>query len=172
MSSFKLNLSLIFIDKETRDIIAMRTTRIAGKDDVYDLESIKSQPIKDMLAFCACCDKHADFFGHYGVSEAFHFFGLGVNEKYGRRGYAEKICRAAVNMIRHFGIDPVYIKGEASSNYSKKVYPKVGFKELAEVRYDTFEFDGRKPIQNTGIHESMKVYGMIVNQNGDQDESA
>ncbi|KAL4218852.1 hypothetical protein ACF0H5_021440 [Mactra antiquata] len=73
MSSFKLNLSLIFIDKETKDIIAMRAIRIACKDDVLDLESIKSQSIRDMLAFDDYCDKYADFFGHYGVSEAFHF---------------------------------------------------------------------------------------------------
>ncbi|KAL4218870.1 hypothetical protein ACF0H5_021458 [Mactra antiquata] len=171
MSSVKFNLSLIFIDKETRDIIAMRIIRIASKDDVLDLDSFKSQSIKDMFAYLACLNKHGDFFGHYGVSEAFHFFGLAVNEKYGQRGYAEKICRAAINMIRHFGIDQVYIKGEASSNYSKKVYPKVGFEELGEVRYDTFEIDGRKPIQNTGIHESMKVYGMIVKKDGHQDKS-
>ncbi|KAL4219162.1 hypothetical protein ACF0H5_021744 [Mactra antiquata] len=86
MSSFKLNLFLIFIDKETKDIIAMRAIRIACKDDVLDLESIKSQSIRDMLAFDDYCDKYANFFGHYGVSEAFHFWGLAVNDKYGRGG--------------------------------------------------------------------------------------
>ncbi|KAL4218866.1 hypothetical protein ACF0H5_021454 [Mactra antiquata] len=169
MSNYKFNLSLIFIDKESKEIIALRTIRIACKDDVSDLDSIKSQSIRDLHAFDAYCDKLTDFFGHYGVTEAFFFHGLAVHEKYGRRGYGEKICRAAINMIRHFGIDPVYIKGETSSKYGHKVYSNIGFEELLEVRYDSYEIDGRKPIQNTGIHESQKMFGMIVNQNDGRD---
>ncbi|KAL4218872.1 hypothetical protein ACF0H5_021460 [Mactra antiquata] len=162
---FKFNISLMFVDEKTGEIIAMRTSKISRKGESVDPSTIKEQPLRDVFDIFTHCERNADFFGKFGTTEAFHFYGLAVSEKYGRQGYGEKICRAAISMFRHLGFDPFYIRGEATSNYSKRIYEKVGLQEIFEQRYDTWIVDGRRPIQNTGIHESMKLYGMKLTQN-------
>ncbi|XP_053381664.1 uncharacterized protein LOC123534187 [Mercenaria mercenaria] len=160
----KLHLSLMFVDEETGEPIAFRTTNIASRGEKLDLNSIKTNSLREILRFIFYCDNEAGFFDYYGTDEAFNFLGLVVSRKYQKRGFATRIFRAAVDMIRHFGFDEVYIKGAGTSNYSKKIYEKEGFEILYETFYDNYEVDGRFPIQNTGEHKSMKEYGFKVTQ--------
>ena len=159
-SSLQQNLSLMFINEEDGDPIAFRTTRIARFDDRTDIEDIKDQPLKELTRYVVFCEQKADFFGHFNTKEAFHFFGLAVAPKYKHRGYARIIINTAIDMIRNFEISPVFVKVEGSSNFSKKIFEGAGMEVLSEVFYDDWEVDGKKPIQNTGIHKSMKNYGM------------
>ncbi|XP_045194445.1 uncharacterized protein LOC123550059 [Mercenaria mercenaria] len=162
MNSFKLNLSLMFLNEQNEEPIALRTTRIARYDDKSNIEAVKDERIKQMIRYIVHCDQKANYFEHFPTKEAFHFLGLAVAPKYKKCGYASKIFNVAVDMIRNFGIDPVYLKVEGSSNYSKKIFEKAGCETLFEQRFDTWEVGGKIPIQDTGIHESMKVYGMRI----------
>lgn len=162
LSSFKFNHSLMFINEENGDPVAIRTTRIATRDDRIDIDSIQTPSLKELLLYTSYCDDQADFFGHFQTYEAFHFLGLSVNDKYKNRGLATKLFNAAIEMIRNFGINPVYIKGEASSNFSKRVYANAGFEELYDKPFAEWEVDGRHPIQNTGENTSMKALGLRV----------
>ncbi|KAL4218874.1 hypothetical protein ACF0H5_021462 [Mactra antiquata] len=202
----KESLSLMFVDDKTNEFIAMRSTKIAYKDENLDesmlqmlslndaeestqqngdettqstsdnpykdepldiMSMLPSQELKYAFEFTKQYDDKANFFDHFGVTEAFHFYGLAVSENYKRKGYAEKIVRASISMIRHLGLDPVYIKGEASSNYSRRIYDKIGMEELCDQKYRSWTaYDGTQPIQNTGVHESVTVYGYRVKQNG------
>lgn len=159
MSSFRQNLSLMFIDEKNQEPVAIRTTRIARYDDKIDLKEIQSEPLKELLRYLIYTDQQADFFGHFGVKEAFHFLGLAVSEKYKQRGLAKCIFDMALDMLLNFEIDPVYVKVEGSSNFSKRIFENAGFETLYDLPFDKWEVDGRFPIQNTGIHKSMKVYG-------------
>ncbi|XP_060595211.1 uncharacterized protein LOC132749475 [Ruditapes philippinarum] len=159
-NSFDLNLSLMFLNEKDGEPIAFRTTRIARYDDTNDIDSIQDQPLKEMVRFLDYCDKEAEFFGHFNTKEAFHFLGLGVAPNYRHRGYATKIFNTAIDMIRNFGIDPVYLKVEGSSNFSKKIFEKAGCEILYEKFFDDWVVDGEKPYKDTGIHKSMKNYGM------------
>ncbi|XP_060595189.1 uncharacterized protein LOC132749460 [Ruditapes philippinarum] len=158
--SLDLNLSLMFLSEKDEEPIALRTIRIARYDDTNDSDGIKDQPLKEVVRLLGYCDQKANFFGHFHTLEAFHFLGLAVAPKYQRRGYATKIFNTAVEMIRNFGIDPVYIKVEGSSNFSKKIFEKTGMESLYELFFDDWEVEGRTLIQNTGIHRSVKMYGM------------
>ena len=160
----KLHLSLLFIDEENGDPIAFRTTNITSCDEEFDPNSIKSEPLREVLGFIASCEKESRFFDYYGTDDAFNFLGLVVAEKYKRRGFATKIFRAAVEMIRNFGFEEVYVKGGGTSNFSKKIYEREGFETLYEKFYDTYEVNGKFPIQNTGEHKSMKIYGLRITQ--------
>ncbi|XP_060602547.1 uncharacterized protein LOC132755670 [Ruditapes philippinarum] len=158
----KLHLSLLFIDEESGEPIGFRTTNISCRDEKLDLCSIKSNPLREVLSFIAHCENESRFFDHYETDEAFNFLGLVVAEKYKRRGFATKLFRAALEMIRNLGFDEVYVKGGGTSNFSKKIYEREGFETLYEKFYDSYEVNGNFPIQNTGEHKSMKVYGLKV----------
>jgi len=115
--------------------------------------------------YCVVGDVKADFFGHYGVNEAFHFTPLAVSAKYQRQGLAKKIFDLTVNMLRQIAQDkasPTYIKGEASSNYTTKIYTQQGFEELFVNPFDSYKIDGQIVIKNTGEHKSMDFYGLKI----------
>ncbi|XP_045194425.2 uncharacterized protein LOC123550050 isoform X1 [Mercenaria mercenaria] len=137
MNSFKLNLSLMFLIEQDGAPIALRTTRIARYDDKLNIKAVKDERIKLMVQFLVHGDKEANYFEHFPTKEAFHFLGLGVAPKYKQCGYAAKIFNVAVDMIRNFGINPVYLKVEGTSNFSKRVFEKAGCEMLFEQRFDT-----------------------------------
>lgn len=163
LNALKLNLSIMFIDEESEEAIAFRITNITRPITQLDIDAIRAEPMKlKLIQFIRHCVSMADVFRHYGTNEAIHFLGLVVAEKYRRRGLGTRIFRAAIDMTRHLGIHPLYITGEGTSNYSKKIYEDAGFEVLYEKSYRTWEIDGTFPIQNTGQHKSMKVYGLRV----------
>jgi RimJ/RimL family protein N-acetyltransferase len=156
----KTGLSLMFLHDEDDDPIAFQIIEIVRFDDICDIEGIQYQGHKDLVRCLADCDRNADFFGHFQTKEAFHFLSLGVTPKYGQRGYGTKIFNFAIDFVRNFEIDPVYIKVEGSSNFSKKIFERAGMEILHEKYFEDWEFEGRKPFQNTGIHKSLKLYGL------------
>ncbi|XP_053381658.1 uncharacterized protein LOC128549178 [Mercenaria mercenaria] len=158
LKMLKLNLSLMLINEESGEPMAFRVTRIARYDDKINLELIQTPPFRELIRYCVYGDRQADFFGQNGITEAFHFLGLAVADKFKNRGLATQIFNAAIDMIRNFGIDPVYVKVEGSSNFSKKIFENANFEILYELPFATWEVDGKFPIQNTGIHKSMKIY--------------
>jgi GNAT superfamily N-acetyltransferase len=153
-------LSLMLVHDEDDDPIAFLTIEIVRFDDRCDIEGIQYQAYKDLIRCLADCDRNADFFGHFQTKEAFHFISLGVTPKYGQRGYGTKILNFAIDMVRNFEIDPVYIQVEGSSKFSKKIFEMAGMEILYEKYFEDWEFEGRKPFQNTGIHKSLKIYGL------------
>ncbi|XP_060577433.1 uncharacterized protein LOC132734662 [Ruditapes philippinarum] len=162
LEALQLNLSIMLVDESTDEAVGFRTIRYALKDDKLEFGVELPEELQILLDFTEYCDKQADFFDHYGVTETFHFLSLVVSPKYQRRGFASKIVHAAMELVKNLGIDNVYIKGEGSSNFSKKIYDKEGFDVLYEHMYDEWEVDGEKPFLNTGEHKSVKVYGKRI----------
>lgn len=159
---FRKHLSLMFIDEKTGEPVAFRTISLISRDDDDNVEPPIPLPIQDLLQYIKHCDEQANFFDHFGVDDAFRFIALVVSQEYTRRGLATRILHAAVDMIRNLGFEQVVIKGEGSSNYSKRIYEKEGFKTLYEDVYATWEVDGRRPLLNTGEHKTIKIYGRVV----------
>ena len=71
--------------------------------------------------------------------------------------------RAAVYFIFNLGLGHVAIKAGGSSNFSKRVFEKLGFEKLSEIVYSEFKIDGKVVIKNTGEHKSEIRYGMSRN---------
>ena len=129
----------------------------------FDESTIKGETFRKFLYYCNAGDVQTDFFGHYGVDEAPHFLAMAVNGKYQKLGLAGKIFNLAVTMLRYIAQEkppPTYIKGEASSNFSKKIYARHGFVELFDNPFDSYKIDGKPVIANTGVHTSMTFYGL------------
>ena len=82
------------------------------------------------------CSLTREMQGPISSIKCIHFSGLGTNDKYRRRHLATRMLNTGIAFAKHLGIDPIYIKGEASNNYSKKVYENSGFEILHEEMYD------------------------------------
>ena len=137
-------------------------TRIARADAPADFSTMKVGSFRDVYQFCAFCDDKADFFGRYGTTETFHFAALAVNAKFRRRGLGAVVFKAAIDLVRCLGLPVAYIKGEASSNYSRKIYEKFGFENLLTQSYDDYTVDGEIVIQGSDEHKSMTIFGIKV----------
>ena len=53
------------------------------------------------------------------------------------------------------------IRGEGSSNFSQRIYEKLGFETLLEIQYEDYKQDGEFVFKNTGEHKPEKVYGIL-----------
>ena len=62
--------------------------------------------------------------------------------------------------LGNMGINPYFIKGEGTSNFSKKIYEKCGFETIMDYPFDEYVKDGHVVFDNTGEHKSMRVYGI------------
>ena len=88
--------------------------------------------------------------------------GFVVHKDYRHRGIGEKLMRAALYFIRNLNLGGVVIKAGGSSNYSKRVFEKLGFEKLSELTYAEFKMDGKVVIVNTGEHKSEIRYGLYL----------
>ena len=86
-----------------------------------------------------------------------------VHRDYRQRRIGEKLMRAAISFVRNLGLGHVIIKGGGSSNFSHRLYEKVGFEILSELVYDEYKFEGINVLSNTGEHKTHKLYGMSIN---------
>jgi len=145
-------------------LVFFSLTRITRKTDRIDLEKIQSKPLKMLLTFTTYADEQADFFNHFGVDEAFQFWGLACADKYKHNGVASKLIHAQITWIQSLVMKWIVIKSEASSNYSKRII--LSLPENVEVLYDLkfagFKVNGEEILQNTGEHTSMIVCGLRV----------
>ena len=160
---FDQGMSLILTSKENGDIIAARGIEIIKKTDSIDTAGISDERLRNLLDYLNYCDQHAKFFEHYGAEEAVHFAGLGVSQAYRRRGIATQLLTDAVNLVKNLDLKCVYIKGEASSDYSKKIYDKLDFDVLYEQIYEDYnDVNGKHLMLNKTKHKSNKVYGKRI----------
>ncbi|XP_053381170.1 uncharacterized protein LOC123552437 [Mercenaria mercenaria] len=163
LKTLQLNLSLMFLNDETGEPMAFQIIDIAQLDDKIELGAIQTPAYKELIRYCVYCDEQSDFFEHFGITETFHLLGLAVADKYKRRGIATQMVNAAIEMIRNFRSGPVCVKVEGSSIFSQKIFEKSNFEILFELPFATWEVDGQFPIQNTGIHKTVKAYGIKEN---------
>jgi ribosomal protein S18 acetylase RimI-like enzyme len=159
---FDQGLTLILTNKDDNDIIALRGIEIITKTDRIDTAGIQDENLRNLLDYLNFCDDHAKFFEHYCVDEAIHFAGLAVSQAYRRRGIATKLLTDAVSFVENLGLKCVYIKGEASSDYSKRVYEKLDFDELYQQIYEEYTVNGKHLMLDKTPHTSNKIYGKCV----------
>jgi len=69
----------------------------------------------------------------YDVEEGIHFTGLTVDKKYRRRRFGFNLMKAAVQLVEELNIRPIVIQGEGTSNFSKRIFEKIGFESIGQV---------------------------------------
>ncbi|XP_053380305.1 uncharacterized protein LOC128548827 [Mercenaria mercenaria] len=158
LNALKYNLSLMLVDKESEEIIGVRVIRVTRKSDYFEKNKYKDERVIKLLNFFDFTTDKCDFFSKFGVTEIFEFFGLGVVRKYRRRGFGKLLMETGVKFLDSLGIKPCYIRGSASSNFSKTIFEKCGFESVAEFSYEDYKVNGSVIFDNTGEHKSMTVY--------------
>ena len=157
-------MSLALISDATGEIVSCRVTHLANKTDKLfkDKDAIKSDKIKTILKFLMHLGSLCNKYDHYCVEEVVHFLALAVHKDYRRRGIAGKVMNAAVDLVRNLEVGPVVIAGEGTSNYTKRIYEKLGFDALAEIIYEEYKPNGEVVFKNMGEQTSTKLYGKVV----------
>ena len=161
--TFRENLSVLLISNSTDEIIAVRLSHTTEKEGNSELKKkVKNKKFVTMLTFLTHKDEESNPFDKYGVDKAVYFVMLGVDRRYRRRGIGTKIMDAAIKFYSEIGIEPVVIKGEGTSNFSKRIYEKFGFETLHEFPYEDYKIDGEIVFNNTGEHKSCKIFAKII----------
>ncbi|XP_052818383.1 arylalkylamine N-acetyltransferase 1-like [Mya arenaria] len=164
IDTFKQGLSVMMVDPESGDVMGIRSVRTMFKGDAFDLASIKDAAMRKEFEFIEAMNMEVNVFETYGIDELIQFLGLGVSAKYRRRGFGATLMQAGVKLASNLGIEPIYIKGEGSSNYSQRIYEKLGFKTLFTKKFEDYKVDGEVVFKNTGEHKNTKGYLMRVSK--------
>ena len=162
-AALRQNLSIALVSCKTGEIIGGRMIKVDNRDDQLDISKFKSEPNRKCADVYAELDRRCNVFDQYDVDELIHFYGLVVHRDYRQRGIGEKLMKAAVLFVQNLGLGPVIIKGVGSSNFSQRLYEKVGFEMLAEVVYAEYKVDGKVVVSETGEHKTVRMYGLSIN---------
>lgn len=131
--SFEQNMSFMLLNETNGDVMGARLMQVMKHDDKHEADQFKDIGMKKLIGFWHYSAAKTNFFEHFPVKEAVNFFGLGVAEKYRKRGIGTKLMDVSMQFIENLGIFPICIKGEASSSFSQKIYEKLGMERLADV---------------------------------------
>ena len=162
-SIFQQNISLVLLCADHSEVMGLRCIRVINSNEEINPDEIDYLKMRKWAKLWISVDEVAKFFEHYKVEESVHMFGLGVAKKYRHQGLATKLMQAALNFLGNLEISPLPIKGDATSNYTKRVYEKTGFEFIQELCYADYKVDGEQVICNTGDNKSIRVYGMVLN---------
>ena len=153
------NLSVILVSNVTGEIIAGRSMRVARRTDVADWSDLKNEKMAAIMTFLG--HKYingANVFKRFKVDTAVEFVALGTHRNYRGQGLATKVMAATIEFCKELGLNPVCIKGEATSLYSQRIYEKFGFEVLHTVRFQDYKVNGEVVFRDTGDVEEVKCY--------------
>ena len=162
LANLKHNISVALVSSDSGDIIAGQVVTIGSKYNRFD----KSKYHYELGMAFDVPTNHFDsihnIYDHYKVDEIVHLWQLAVKTEYRQKGIGTKVISAVKEFVRHFGIGPVVLRVEGSSNYSQRIFEKLGFSLLAKVFYSEYTEHGKVIFANTGEHQSLKLYGLVV----------
>ena len=162
LGTIKQNMSIALISSKTNEIVGLRVIRLAKKENKFNPDDFRSTAVRNMLHFFEYINKTSDVFQYYDVDEIFEFFGLSVHRDHRRKGIGLRLMKAAIVFLSSMNIGPAVMKGSCSSNFSKRIYEKLDFEQLLEIKYDDYKVDGETVINNTGQHKSVKMYAKTI----------
>jgi ribosomal protein S18 acetylase RimI-like enzyme len=118
----------------------------------------KSEGLKRRHHFFEDLEQGVSYPSQTGVS----FVQVCIASKYRRRGLAQQVIREAIAATKINGIP--FVKVNASSEYSRRIFEKLGFHRLAELDYRTYEQDGRQFFKPSlvNLHSRIGLYMLLL----------
>lgn len=156
------NMTIVLVATKTREIIGQRVISTMSINDKIELDQIQVPANNKFLKLYDTINKSCDFWKHYNVEEAFHFFGLSVHREYRRKGIGTKLMQAALLFIKSMNLGPVLVKALGDSIYSHRIFERTEFDCLGEIMYDDYKNDGEQVVTNTGEHKSIKLFCKMI----------
>jgi len=163
-SLLKQGLSIKAVHPDTREILGVR---INGNHESHDIaecfyeddnlsEDIQRslQHTKQVLQYEAMLrdttvvgDKYSGTLN----SQIFYFHAIATSTNARRKGIGTKLIEHSLELAKRFGYR--IVRGFVSSDYSRRIYEKLGFQVLRCVKFIDCEVNGEKLLVNdTGIH--------------------
>jgi len=87
--------------------------------------------------------------------ESFHIFIIGVSRSFRGKDIGQRLIDLSLDLARSRGYKKAVV--EASGIISQHIFRKAGFTTRVEIPYSTFEHEGKRPFENTGVHPSMML---------------
>ena len=154
LARLKNFLSVAAISDKTNDIMGVSLCQVAKTSDKLDLNDIDDESTRALLTFLTHRDSDNPY--NYGVAEVFCVMNLAVHEKYRRRGLGYSLLGTSVTLAKELGFKA--IKGEATSNFSQRLFEKHGFECILELPYNQYKYRDVYLSERTGEHTRTKRY--------------
>ena len=162
MIDLRQNMSLALISEETDKMIGILILTVGRKGKINLDEYKESEKAKQLMGFIAYKDTIVDVFEYYDVEELFSIYELAVHKDHRRNGLGLKLMQAATILAASMDIGPCVIKGNATTNYSKRIFEKLDFENIGEVKFEDYVVDGVQVLSSIGDATSFKMYGKIL----------
>ncbi len=94
----------------------------------------------------------------FGVDKIFYLVLVSVNNEYGRRGIAAKLVELSIEMAKQKGLH--VSTASAVNEFAAKALGAAGFKSIKQLAYSDFEFNGSRPLVNSGVHQIGRLMAM------------
>ena len=158
----KQNISVALIEVETDEILAGQAVTIENKLGILEPASFKSEALAKVFGLVNDLDKLCNVYDHYKVENIIHLWQLATHKDHRHKGFATKLITAMLEAFRILEMGPMAIKVECTHNGSKRVFEKLGFEALAEIKFAVYMVDGKQAFTNTGEHNSGVLYGKLT----------
>ena len=162
LAFLKEKLSICLVSSTTGEIIGGRVCSIENKHNTIDTTKFKSEALRKAVDMTYYFDSLCNIFDHYKVDEVIHFAKLAVHRNFRGKGIGTKLMKAAIAFVKNLQLGPLVIKGEGSSNFSQRIYERLGFDILAELKYGDYKVNGDVVVTNAGENKSEKLYGKVI----------
>ncbi|XP_034244354.1 dopamine N-acetyltransferase-like [Thrips palmi] len=112
-----------------------------------------------VLDFMAKIDAQADLFAEAGGDPILELMFLGVVPEAGRRGVGQRLTEETVQLARSVRVKAV--SAIWTSDYSRAIGARLGFKELTVADHSTFSFEGTTIAQAAAPHQQRSVLALF-----------
>lgn len=99
-------------------------------------------------------NKDIDYFAKGSTDKYIYMYMLAVDDSFRRQGLAGKLIEGTIQLAKSEGAG--LIKAEFLSAFAKRAAIKFGFETLRSIDYDTFEYNGTKPLSS--CHNLLAVH--------------
>ena len=162
LGNLKQNLSLAMVSSDTGEIVAGQVIKIASKHEPFDKSKFNGNFVLSYDALTNHFDSILNTYEHYDVDELIWLIEFVVKREERQKGFGTKLIEAVKEFVKQLGIGPVVMRVEGTSNYSQRVFEKLGFSTLATVYYSEYKIDDKIVFVNTGEHKAFKLYCLVV----------
>lgn len=128
-----------------------------GENDDSSLPRWAAMPAKfgEILKFLGKVVEDADVYGTFGVDRYAELFILTTHSRKRHPGLGTEMTRRTLEMLAAEGFGLCVT--EATSLFSQKIFTRLGFSDVSEIRYDDYKPDGSVVFPSKPPHESVKL---------------
>ena len=152
------NVSIMAVEDKSNEIMGVFLCNVKKKSDKTDLASFSDESMREKFIFTSQKEPAYDIFARSGIDAVFYLGNVSVHNDYRQQGLGFILFESAVAFAKALGFKG--ITGEGTSNFSQKLFEKLGFETILRLAYSDYKYKQRYLCERTGVHTAMKTYFM------------